>query len=405
MLEINTDVIYIRGAVKGAIYDFNTENLYWISADACDLIERIASDPDFCLKEDEKAYINSLVTKQLLSEKYFVKEYSPIINSEQALELAWLEITQSCNCKCLHCYQGETHTSSSLCLKLEDWERVIDELASNHVSRVVVIGGEPCINKDIIPILQRLCKHKIKSTIFTNATCISADLFDFIVDNKDILSVKVSLYGKTSEIHDNITQNKGSFDKLVSTITKLTASGVRVDIAVVAMKENQSELKNIDLFIKDLGANYSKFDVIRNVFGGCQDQHTPTDTVIINSAKHLSPNFCASKTRFLKNINTNSCWYGKIAITETGDVLPCVFERNKILGNVLTSSIKDILNSRHLSEAWYMDYSQIEQCKDCEFRYACKDCRPLGTAVNGNPYHKNPRCCYDPYLGEWKNNG
>ena len=40
-------------------------------------------------------------------------------------------------------------------------------------------------------------------------------------------------------------------------------------------------------------------------------------------------------------------------------------------------------------------------CKDCEFRYCCHDCRPLAEGVAGNKKAKYPRCCYNPYDGEW----
>ena len=49
-----------------------------------------------------------------------------------------------------------------------------------------------------------------------------------------------------------------------------------------------------------------------------------------------------------------------------------------------------------------MDFNFIEYCKDCEFRYSCKDCRPLGISVKGSITSQNPRCKYNPYTGEWK---
>ena len=184
----------------------------------------------------------------------------------------------------------------------------------------------------------------------------------------------------------------------------LTANGVRVDIAVVVMRENENFIEGIEHFIESLGAHYSKFDVIRNVFGGTQNQHTPTNQSIINSVKFVYPKFKADKTRFFNNISCNSCWHGKIAITESGQVLPCVFERDISYGSVKEQPLKDIIYSSTVEKFWNMSFEFVEGCKDCEFRYACKDCRPLGKSVNGNLYQKNPRCCYNPYDGEWSNN-
>ena len=44
-------------------------------------------------------------------------------------------------------------------------------------------------------------------------------------------------------------------------------------------------------------------------------------------------------------------------------------------------------------------------CKDCEYRFACKDCRPLAKSVDGCQNGKNPRCKYDPYTGNWNKEG
>lgn len=400
MLEVFDNVVYVRGAQKGAIYDFTTGKVYWINSNSCNLIEKIAFS-DNSLSNEELEYISQLEKNRLYQTGYKIHEYYPQLDVKPKLELAWLEIIQACNCKCLHCYQGNEHISAGPVLSLAEWKKVICELNELDVSRIVVIGGEPCIHEDLREILLELCKYKIRTTLFTNATCITLGLKDLLIQNRNNISVKVSLYGDNSATHDLITQSKGSFDKLVKNIKSLTANGVTVDIAVVAMRENQDNLENIQEFIQLIGANYSKFDVIRNVFGGTQNQHTPTSQKIISNSMFSYPNFKTNKTRFARNCFQNSCWYGKIAITDNGDVLPCVFERNIIYGNIKDNSLKDILKSPPLETSWNLSFDSIEYCKDCEFRYACKDCRPLGISVKGDIATKNPRCKYNPYLGKW----
>ena len=43
----------------------------------------------------------------------------------------------------------------------------------------------------------------------------------------------------------------------------------------------------------------------------------------------------------------------------------------------------------------------IKGCKNCEFRYACHDCRPNsnGAKINSKPWY----CSYNQQKGEWKN--
>lgn len=403
MYQINNNVVYVRGAQKGAIYDFTSRNVYWISHESCDLLDKViqANNCFSCFSPEETEYLSLLRSKNLLNENFNIQPYQPPQTKTCNLEMAWLEITQACNCRCLHCYQGNEHVPVKNALKIDEWKKIINDLSRLSVSRVVVIGGEPCVHKDIGEILLELYKVGIDTTLFTNATLINAQLMDLIIRCSDKISVKVSLYADNAKDHDFITQCPGSFDKLVNNIKTLTSNGVTVNIAVVAMRENQDKLSNIRDFIHSLGANYSKFDVIRNVFGGTQDQHTPTDPDIINSCLFCKPHFVADKYRFDNNQYKNSCWYGKIAITETGDVLPCVFERNIVYGNVKNNSIQEILRSETLSKCWFMDFGFVDYCSVCEFRFSCKDCRPLSFSVEGKITTKNPRCKYNPYTGEW----
>jgi radical SAM protein with 4Fe4S-binding SPASM domain len=86
---------------------------------------------------------------------------------------------------------------------------------------------------------------------------------------------------------------------------------------------------------------------------------------------------------------------------ENGDVIPCEFERNFKYGNIREYSINEILNKEETISKWNLNFDKIETCKDCEYRYACKDCRALGLSVCGSMTSKNPRCLYDPYQGVW----
>jgi hypothetical protein len=54
--------------------------------------------------------------------------------------------------------------------------------------------------------------------------------------------------------------------------------------------------------------------------------------------------------------------------------------------------------------AWHIKKDMIKKCRDCEFRYACTDCR----AYLEDPQDilsKPLKCGYDPYTGTWDNWG
>ena len=395
MTEINKDIIFVKGAKNGAIYNFRSGNVYQLNQEGCTELQKYINDKNYF-----SDYISQLMQMELLDKTFSVCEYIPS-RSEASLDMVWLEITQNCNLKCLHCYEGNYHCSSENSMQLEKWIDIIGQIAELKVKRVVVIGGEPLTSPILPDIMKALCDYGISATLFTNATLISNKLMQLIIENKDIIRVKVSIYGHNSEIHDRITTVSGSFEKMNGNIKKLVANGVSVNPAVIIMKENQEYLDEIINYLKEIGLRYTRYDVIRNVFGGTQNMHIPDNNEILKNVKYTKPNFSITKEKFDKNVFYNSCWKGKFAITEDGNVLPCVFERDIVYGNVLNTAIRELINTSITQSCWEKSFDKIKVCNKCEFRYACKDCRPLGKSVSGCICEKNPRCTYDPETGKW----
>jgi MoaA/NifB/PqqE/SkfB family radical SAM enzyme len=52
-------------------------------------------------------------------------------------------------------------------------------------------------------------------------------------------------------------------------------------------------------------------------------------------------------------------------------------------------------------ENWNISKDEVEICRDCEYRYACTDCRAF-TDKKANKYARPSRCNYNPYQGLWK---
>lgn len=397
MLSTNKNVVFVKGYINGAIYNFNDGEIYSINSRSCLVIEKIYNNEQ--LSDEENAYANLLIKNGLLNSEKSVTLYYPEKRTQE-LDLCWLEITQFCNCRCVHCYEGSTHNICRSPLTLTEWKNVIEQIDALGVKRVVIIGGEPCIHKDIVKIADYVSSKNINTTIFTNGIMVSDSLKNVI--EKYNIKMKFSLYGHCAEVHDRITKHPGSFDKLHDSIRFCIDHDIDTTIAVVIMRENEEYYNDILEFIKKIGVKKFKFDVIREVFGGSQSKHIPCDKNIIDSVKRTQPHFPKTyKKKFDNAFYSNTCWRGKIVISEDGTVLPCVFERNIKLGSIRTDTISNILNSEKATACWNFTYDKIKSCRDCEFRFACKDCRPLARA-SSTLYAKNPRCTYDVYSGEWK---
>lgn len=398
MFSLNNNVVYVKGASRGAVYDFNTGKVFSVNQKACGIIERYIKLES---NDDDLSYLENLRKNNLISDVFMPEEFNPELNTDIKLNMAWIEVTQACNLRCLHCYEGNNHKAGNNVLSLSEWKNVIDQLASLEISRLIIIGGEPCCNPNITEIIEHAAKYKTDITLFTNGTCFNDRIFDAVIKNK--IGVKISLYGHCAEVHDSVTGVKGSFEKMTRTVKILTENNITVSSAIIIMKENERYTREIQEFAKLSGMKCSRYDVIREVFSGTQKEHIPSDPEIISKVYLRRPNFRADKELFVSNMNRNSCFYGKITVQENGDVTPCEFERGYVYGNIRKNTVSEIIHNERAKAMWFLDFSRVETCRECEFRFACHDCRPLGKSVNGSMFSRNPRCRYDIYSGKWGN--
>ncbi len=69
--------------------------------------------------------------------------------------------------------------------------------------------------------------------------------------------------------------------------------------------------------------------------------------------------------------------------------------------NLKEKSIKNIIDDYLISNFWKISKDYIENCKDCEYRYVCRDCRPV-CMKEDNIFAKGNNCSYNPYKGIWE---
>lgn len=96
----------------------------------------------------------------------------------------------------------------------------------------------------------------------------------------------------------------------------------------------------------------------------------------------------------------NGCLHGKIAVDRNGDIRNCPSMRRSF-GNIGTTSLVAAASAAEFRTSWRLNKDLIATCRDCEFRYACTDCRAYVEDPD-DPRSKPLKCGYDPYIGEWQ---
>jgi len=397
--------IFVKGAKNAAIYDLVNEKIYALNDVGKSFVEDFVADPS-CLGSKGIEYINKLeelglVEKTNSSCNESIEQALSAIN--QQLDYVWLELTCRCNLRCIHCYGQfgcpKPDLPSTKIMNTENWKRVIREIKAAGCLSIQLIGGEPLCFSDFKEIL--IYAHDVgieQIDIFTNGTLIDDSFIKIIKETN--ASVRISLYGHDAHTHETITGIKGSFLKTQSALKLLKENEIPTTIAVVVMKANQSHIEDIKKYIESLGHKYSGYDTIRQVAGKVSNDNCVTDIEVLKPRYLLSADFYISERKYIHNLYQNNCWSGKLAIKDNGDVLPCIFARDIVIGNILIESLSTTLEKA--IPYWGMSLDQVDGCKDCEYRYACHNCRPLAMGINENINCKEARCCYDPYDGVWR---
>lgn len=390
--QIKEGVFLVEGKARSAIYNTNNGNVYSINKAAEELI--LSSS-----KKDD--YLDELTNIGLIDDKPVVSDIKLDIPPSNRLEFIWLSLTSRCNLKCLHCYNESSSSSDRDIMTHEDWESVIKQSALIGCEQMQFIGGEPMLNPHIFQLAETARNIGYKYIeIFSNGT---------LITRKDIEKIKhlginiaLSLYSNEAEVHDQITSVRGSFSKTIRTMELLKEAKINTRIGVVLMKSNEKTIGETLNLIKDfgfLGGNYP--DIVRPIGRGGNNL-IPNELLVRKYGLITSPSFITDLYNFTRNYFYNPCWYGKLSIDSSGEILPCITARNKSVGSVRENSIENIVNSEPTKKLWSLNKDKIETCCLCEYRYACGDCRPLSEADTNNPRGKTSRCTYEPLIGNWQ---
>jgi radical SAM protein with 4Fe4S-binding SPASM domain len=347
---------------------------------------------------DILSFINQLQFQGIINfsatQRSMVKEPS---NPE--LEFLWIEMTSACNLRCIHCY-ADANSNKDNGLPKDILEKIIDD-ASNIGCKAVQFTGGECTLRDDLPDLIKYARLKGFNfvEIFTNGNQLTESMIRFLAKEK--VHVAMSIYSFRAKTHDSITGVAGSFEKTINSLKLLLLYGVPTRCETIAMKQNEDDLEATNLFLSKLGVQNRSPDPIRPCGRGLSKENWPEDYGLCTI--QTQPRFLINREIYDRNKRGNSCWFGKASVSSSGDVMPCIFARDQIVGNVLEQRFGDIILGTNMQSLWELNHDRIEVCKDCEYRYVCWDCRPWAYGLTGNIFAKYPKCTYDPYSGAWGN--
>jgi len=228
--------------------------------------------------------------ENICSNKFYWEWFNSINNKIDKLiskgwypnKLKWplgvqLEITDSCNLRCLHCYNrsGEKHIGNSE-LTAEEWRQTLIHLKSIKPLICIISGGEPLLRLDITMLaLDTLSIQGTKFILISNGFLLSEELIKQI-SKFDFYWIQISIDGATAETHDKLRAKAGSWERALKSAFLIKQAGLPLVIATTLSEHNLTELDDIiDLayllgahrIVLDeftpIGRGYSNFDQLK----------------------------------------------------------------------------------------------------------------------------------------------
>ena len=175
-----------------------------------------------------------------------------------ALDTLWFQVAGTiCNIACTHCFIScSPKNHSHEMLSLADVEARLVEARELGVREYYFTGGEPFMNRDMLPILEATLKQG-PATVLTNGMLLRPEVCRTLRELFDAseysLDLRVSLDGFDRESHDAI-RGKGVWDRVMIGLRNLAEAGLNPVITVTTAAEGVASAEGRTRFLEIIRA-------------------------------------------------------------------------------------------------------------------------------------------------------
>lgn len=379
--RLNPECYFVKGKKHGAIYDLIENKIYALNQQETELavsFERnlpVSEDDEF--PRDLKRFLlgNFYNNGVYIHKMRFNNEATEqLLERTPNLDRAFLEINNSCKRDCwfcgwygirrsLGCLGCNKWNEDSKPLEVNRWKKLVDELRDLDCKNIIITGGDLTLEWDKTVEILDYAEDKFSSIyiILHQESLSKTHISDLDGRTKPII--------QTENLSNNVIQD-GSFPLLI----------VKPD-----------HWRNVDNLIGK-NKNIMMDFVIKD---GCLVNDLP----MASKKKIMMPRMY----KFLHNMRFHPCIGNTLAITYTGNILPCPMMRGRNFGNIRCRELYTVFEKygrNEINRFWKLTLDNIDKCNICEFRYSCGDCRALEESLTGKLGGKM-LCSYDPKEGVW----
>ena len=284
------------------------------------------------------------------------------------------ELTYRCNFKCPHCYLPPRYGKYGE-LSTKDVFSLLNQLKDIGCFYLGFTGGEPFIREDIMDILWYAKKKGFEIIIYTNGSLIDKEKVDELArlrPNK----VDITIPAMSKDAFECISGVSGSRDKVFEAIDLLHKNGANLGFKTCALKENESEIGQIQDFAHFLGALHRLDEMLFPRLDGSKEPYKYRGEMTEDKRQRTEDRSkiefidcdLESKPQAAKTENLFKCGVGvsQAAITPLGELKMCLmidYPKYKILKSSLKDvweKLKELAKSIKPDENYQYDMRELE---------------------------------------------
>lgn len=219
---------------------------------------------------------------------------------------------------------------------------------------------------------------------------------DSLSNSKKSLLEEVNTLGCTQVVI--VTHQSIVIDTLKEVIDLLSESKIQI---IDLITKYDSEIVTHILELHNISPRLRKtifFDSLNNTNDNYIEFTSKNLNNILTKRIKDTNDLIINQDAYFESLKHNLFFNRKVYISDNGDIKH-YFNENEFYGNIKNCTIQSIVNSNDFQNLWNITKEDIEECKNCEFRYLCPDNRiPL---IINNKYFHETLCKYNPKEAKW----
>lgn len=338
-----------------------------------------------------------------------------------------LEVTSGCNLKCEYCHNSEYSNRKDDMTTKEILELISNVKKHYNINKILLTGGEPLLNKDIIHIVRFITGLGIKADMVTNATLLDEKMARRL-EKAGLKRVRISI----DTLNDEKSQRTGSMTatlwKKAEWIAKNT--GIEACIHTVCSPSNVDQMFEVYKKLYEIGAaRWRVFDIgyqgraLTNNQLGFEKYYEKFISASKRIINHYLENGYEDKldieinnifrTILLKaeprNLDVNEmlkvrlksspCDYvadHQISVRSDGKATLCQYFHETILDfRKYEFDVSATIHNVHNTPEYNLIMEELPYCSKCKYCMVCNSgCRARAKFLTGDITEADPGACY-----------